>query len=146
MHTRQIIALSLLFACTAGCDNPDTPAAGEPATSAPVPKATSATATPPIPDADVARRFDCQAHTTVVVLQDGSAQVTLPGGDRHALAAIAGSDPQAYSGETLNFTIYPDATHPTDAGAGSGARPGRMGVAYLAQQDGARELACHQTQ
>ena len=74
-------------------------------------------------DEHVVRRFDCQADTGVALLDDGSARVSLPGGERHSLARVANSDPSVYTGDSLYFTITPDA-------------------AYLSQQDGLRELAC----
>src|SRR3546814_12539641 len=70
----SIITAAVIASCVAGCgdraattaDTTTPPAAAETATPAPV-------------DPD-ARRFDCQADTAVVVL-DGTARVTLPGGE-----------------------------------------------------------------
>src|SRR3546814_305783 len=90
-----------------------------PPAAAEAPAAKTATPAPVDPDA---RRFDCQADTAVVVL-DGTARVTLPGGELHALQKVAESDPEVYVGDSLYFTLGADAAH-------------------LSQQDGMRELAC----
>ena len=120
MHKLPAIALALLLACAAGCG--DRPAPDDTGATAPRPADGAA---PPATDGDegVARRFDCQPDTRVVLFDDGSARATLPGGERHPLAPVAGSDPPVYTGNSLYFTITADG-------------------AYLSQQDGARELAC----
>ena len=74
-------------------------------------------------DERVTQHYGCQAGTGVELLDDGTARVSLPGGERHTLTRVANSDPQVYAGDSLYFTIQEDA-------------------AYLSQQDGARELAC----
>src|SRR3546814_1468302 len=114
MGKLSIITAAVIASCVAGCgdraattaDTTTPPAAAETATPAPV-------------DPD-ARRFDCQADTAVVVL-DGTARVTLPGGELHALQKVAESDPEVYVGDSLYFTLGADAAH-------------------LSQQDGMREL------
>jgi hypothetical protein len=115
---------ALLLACLAGCG--DHSAATE--TDSDAARAGTATETAPAAageDDNVAARYACQADTDVVVLDDGSARVSLPGGERHTLNRIADSDPPVYAGDSLFFTIQADAAH-------------------LSQQDGARELACTQ--
>jgi hypothetical protein len=107
----------LLLACLTGCgDRSATPAdaAGAGATSGP-----SASGE----DDNATARYACQADTAVVVLDDGTARVSLPGGERHTLERVADSSPQVYAGDSLYFTINADEAH-------------------LSQQDGARELAC----
>src|SRR3546814_17654958 len=92
MGKLSIITAAVIASCVAGCgdraattaDTTTPPAAAEAATPAPV-------------DPD-ARRFDCQADTAVVVL-DGTARVTLPGGELHALQQVAESDPEVYRSE-----------------------------------------------
>jgi hypothetical protein len=116
----------LLLACLAGCG--DHSAATETETDPDAARAGTATETAPAAageDDNVAARYACQADTDVVVLDDGSARVSLPGGERHTLNRIADSDPPVYAGDSLFFTIQADAAH-------------------LSQQDGARELACTQ--
>lgn len=116
------IAIALMLACVAGCG--DRSAADDPAAAAPqAAEDAKSTPTPSDDDEHVARRFGCQAETEVALLDDGSARVSLPAGERHSLARIADSDPPVYTGDSLYFTIGPDA-------------------AYLSQQDGMRELAC----
>lgn len=121
MGKLSIITAAIIVSCVAGCgDQPATTAdsAAPPAATEPAP----AQATTPAPLDPNARRFDCQADTAVVVL-DGTARVTLPGGERHTLQKIADSDPEVYIGDSLYFTLGADAAH-------------------LSQQDGMRELAC----
>src|SRR3546814_9285654 len=104
MGKLSIITAAVIASCVAGCgdraattaDTTTPPAAAETATPAPV-------------DPD-ARRFDCQADTAVVVL-DGTARVTLPGGELHALPKVADSDPEVYVGDALYFTLGADAAH-----------------------------------
>src|SRR3546814_9553218 len=91
-----------------------------PPAAAEAPAAKTATPAPVDPDA---RRFDCQADTAVVVL-DGTARVTLPGGELHALQKVAESDPEVYVGDSLYFTLGADAAH-------------------LSQQDGMRRSEEH---
>lgn len=121
MGKLSIITAAIIVSCAAGCgDQPAATAdsAAPPAATEPAP----AQATTPAPLDPDARRFDCQADTAVVVL-DGTARVTLPGGERHTLQKIADSDPEVYIGDSLYFTLGADAAH-------------------LSQQDGMRELAC----
>src|SRR3546814_14738451 len=104
MGKLSIITAAVIASCVAGCgdraattaDTTTPPAAAETATPAPV-------------DPD-ARRFDCQADTAVVVL-DGTARVTLPGGELHALQQVADRDPAVYVGDSLYFTLGADAAH-----------------------------------
>src|SRR5690606_32333800 len=113
MRKLTAIAAAFLLSCIAGCgERPATDTTGS--TEAPAPPA------PVDPDA---LRYDCQADTSVAVLADGTARVTLPGGERHELARVADSDPEVYTGDSLYFTVGADAAH-------------------LSQQDGTRELAC----
>jgi len=114
MRKPSAIAAAFLLSCVAGCG--ERPATADTTGST----AASAPAAPADPDAI---RYDCQADTSVAVLADGTARVTLPGGERHELARVAGSDPEVYTGDSLYFTVGADA-------------------AYLSQQDGTRELAC----
>ena len=121
MGKLSIITAAIIASCAAGCgdhaastvDTTTPPAAAEASA------AKTATPTPVDPDA---RRFDCQADTAIVVLH-GTARVTLPGGESHALQRVADSDPEVYIGDSLYFTLGADAAH-------------------LSQQDGMRELAC----
>ena len=133
MRTLPALAMAILLACIAGCGD-RTPPSPTTDTSTDSP----ADAARPADDEGVVRRFDCQADTTVAVLDSGDARVSLPGGQRHVLSPVAGSDPQVYTGDTLYFTI--------DAGPADTAAPGESsagaGTAHLSQQDGARELAC----
>src|SRR3546814_18989497 len=76
-----------------------------PPAAAEAPAAKTATPAPVDPDD---RRFDCQADTAVVVL-DGTARVTLPGGELHALQKVAESDPEVYASDSLYFTLVADA-------------------------------------
>ena len=115
-----LAATVLLCAAAAGCgDRPAATAAQtpEPGTTAPPP------AEGPGTDEHVTRRFSCQAGTGVELLDDGTVRVSLPGGERHALTRVAGSEPQVYTGDSLYFTV-------------------QEGAAHLSQQDGTRELAC----
>src|SRR3546814_19026871 len=124
MGKLSIITAAVIASCVAGCgdraattaDTTTPPAAAE------APAAKTATPAPVDPDA---RRFDCQADTAVVVL-DGTARVTLPGGELHALQKVAESDPEVYVGDSLYFTLGAAAAH-------------------LSQPDGRRELACSET-
>jgi len=113
MRKLPAIAAAFLLSCVAGCG--ERPATTDTTAST----ATPAPAAPVDPDA---LRYDCQADTSVAVA-DGTARVTLPGGERHELARVADSDPEVYTGDSLYFTVGADA-------------------AYLSQQDGTRELAC----
>ncbi len=117
----SIVTAAVIASCVAGCGDRPTPTAdtAAPPTAAQTAPAKTATSAPADPDA---RRFDCQADTGVVLL-DGTAQVTLPGGESYALQKVADSDPQVYVGDSLYFTLGADAAH-------------------LSQQDGMRELAC----
>ncbi len=119
MHKLPAAVTTLLLACLAGCGDRATPDADPVAPQATEPAASP----PPMDDEHVVRRFDCQADTGVVLLDDGSARVSLPGGERHPLARVAGSEPAVYTGDSLYFSIGQDAAH-------------------LSQQDGMRELAC----
>lgn len=122
MGKLSIISTAIVVACVAGCgDRPATTAdtATAPPAATATPPAKTATPVPVDPDA---RRFDCQADTAVVVLND-TARVSLPGGERYTLQKIADSDPEVYIGDSLYFTLGADAAH-------------------LSQQDGMRELAC----
>src|SRR3546814_10615416 len=120
MGKLSIITAAVIASCVAGCgdraattaDTTTPPAAAE------APAAKTATPAPVDPDA---RRFDCQADTAVVVL-DGTARVTLPGGELPALQKVAERDPEVYVGDSLYFTPGADAAH-------------------FSQQDGMRELA-----
>jgi len=125
MRTLPALTATALLACMAGCGERAAPAADS---SAPTSSATG----PAVAESDegVAHRFDCQAGTTVAVLDNGDARVSLPGGEHHLLSQVAGSEPQVYTGDTLYFTIAPASN---DAGART---------AHLSQQDGMRELAC----
>ena len=121
MGKLSIFVAIAITSCVAGCG--DRPAATAntdvPPAAADTTPAKTATPAPVDPDA---RRFDCQAGTDVVVL-DGTARVTLPGGESYALQKVADSDPEVYIGDSLYFTLGADAAH-------------------LSQQDGMRELAC----
>ena len=119
---RDLFALAatvLVCAAAAGCG--DRPAAT--AAQTPEPVATAPSPADASTDEHVTRRFSCQAGTGVELLDDGTVRVSLPGGERHALTRVAGSEPQVYTGDSLYFTI-------------------QEGAAHLSQQDGARELAC----
>ena len=120
---RDLFALAatvLVCAAAAGCgDRPAATAARTPEPVATAPPSADASSA----DEHVTRRFSCQAGTGVELLDDGTVRVSLPGGERHALTRVAGSDPQVYTGDSLYFTI-------------------QAGAAHLSQQDGARELAC----
>ncbi|MDN5782693.1 MAG: hypothetical protein L0H23_11870, partial [Luteimonas sp.] len=109
----------LLAGCLAGCGDrsPATPASAAIAPATPTPPASVED------DGNVATRYTCQADTEVVLLEHGAARVSLPGGERHSLERVAGSDPQVYAGDSLYFTLGADSAH-------------------LSQEDGARELAC----
>lgn len=111
------IAAAFLLSLTAGCG--ERPATADTTGSTAIPA-------PAAPVDPGALGYDCQAETSVAVLVDGTARVTLPGGERHELARVAGSDPAVYAGDSLYFTVGADA-------------------AYLSQQDGTRELACSRT-
>ncbi len=113
-------ATMLLCAAAAGCGDRSSATAMD----APDPgNTTSPPTTAPGADEHVTRRYSCQADTAVELLDDGTARVSLPGGERHTLTRVADSVPQVYTGDSLYFTIREDAAH-------------------LSQQDGARELAC----
>lgn len=117
----------LLLACLAGCGDRSavTTDTGTDTAAAPA-KAEAATEAAPAAageDDNVTARYACQADTGVVVLDNRSARVSLPGGERHTLEHVADSDPQVYAGDSLYFTIQADSAH-------------------LSQQDGTRELAC----
>jgi hypothetical protein len=116
---KSAITPVLLLACLTGCGDRSAVPAGAGA---------GATAGPPASgeDDNATARYDCQADTAVVVLDDGTARVSLPGGERHTLERVADSRPHVYAGDSLYFTIDADAAH-------------------LSQQDGARELACTKT-
>ncbi|MFC3716880.1 hypothetical protein ACFONC_12030 [Luteimonas soli] len=121
MGKLSIITVAVIASCVAGCG--DRPAATADTAAAPAAtETTPAKAVAPAPVDPDARRFDCQADTAVVVL-DGTARATLPGGESYALEKIADSDPEVYVGDSLYFTLGADAAH-------------------LSQQDGMRELAC----
>ncbi|GAA3933394.1 hypothetical protein [Luteimonas lutimaris] len=139
MRTLPTLATALLAACLAGCGNnapPPAPAPDKPAAGAPADAAASAR-----DDEGVLRRFDCQAGTTVAVLANGDARVSLPGGQQHFLSPVAGSEPQVYTGDTLYFTVEAASA---DADTADAASTGAA-TAHLSQQDGARELACGET-
>jgi len=131
MRSISISMATALLTCLAGCGERATPESAVPATdtATPAPRATGPTAAES--DEGVVHRFDCQADTTVAVLDNGDARVSLPGGERHVLSPVAGSEPQVYTGDSLYFTI---GTSVDDAGART---------AHLSQQDGMRELACN---
>jgi hypothetical protein len=74
-------------------------------------------------DAGAAMRYTCQANTSVALLRDGSARVSLPDGTNVDLERIVGSNPTVFTGSSLYFTT-----------GDHGAR--------LSQQDGSNELAC----
>ena len=137
MHTLSIFTATALLACLAGCGGPKPPEPASPAPGTPgsAPRAAAAAPAAPAataPDGDVVHRFDCQAGTTVALLENGDARVSLPGGERYVLSPVAGSEPRVYTGDSLYFTI---AAARTDAGTRT---------AYLSQQDGMRELACNE--
>ena len=121
MGKLSIFTAAIIVSCLAGCGDrsEDTAASAAPPAAADTTPAKTATPAPMDPDA---RRFDCQGDTDVVVL-DGTARVTLPGGESYALQKVADSDPEVYVGDSLYFTLGADAAH-------------------LSQQDGMRELAC----
>src|SRR5690606_7296883 len=100
VRTLPALAMAILLACIAGCGD-RTPPSPTTDTSTDSP----ADAARPANDEGIVRRFDCQADTTVAVLDSGDARVSLPGGQRHVLSPVAGSDPQVYAGDTLYFTI-----------------------------------------
>src|SRR3546814_13356371 len=118
MGKLSIITAAVIASCVAGCgdraattaDTTTPPAAAETATPAPV-------------DPD-ARRFDCQADPAVVVL-DGTARVTLTGGELHALQKVADSDQEVYVGDSMYFPLGPVEDH-------------------LSHQQGEPKLACTQ--
>ncbi len=118
MGKLSLVTAAVIASCVAGCGDRPTPTVD---TAAPPAAAQTAPAKAAPADPD-ARRFDCQADTGIVLL-DGTAQVTLPGGESYALQKVADSDPQVYVGDSLYFTLDADAAH-------------------LSQQDGTRELAC----
>jgi len=121
MGKQYTVAPLLLLACLAGCDNQDaTPGATDNTSAAAAPAPT-----PPASNEDdgIVARYTCQADTDVAILENGAARVSLPGGERHALERVVGSDPEVYAGDSLYFRID-------------------VGSAHLSQQDGARELAC----
>lgn len=112
-------AAMILLGAVAGCSDRQ---AASPPQRAPA----TARAAPPVASEEgqhVARRYTCQADTGVVLLDNGTARVSLPGGERHTLTSVADSEPQVYTGDSLYFTLQGKSAH-------------------LSQQDGARELAC----
>lgn len=116
MGKLSAITPALLLACLAGCGD---------RSAMPTDAGAGVETTPPASgeEDNLTARYGCQAETTVVVLDDGTARVSLPGGERHTLERVADSNPQVYAGDSLYFTVGADAAH-------------------LSQQDGARELAC----
>ena len=121
MGKLSIFVAIAIASCAAGCGDRSAATANTDVPPAAAETTPAKTATPAPVDPD-ARRFDCQAGTDVVVL-DGTARVTLPGGESYALQKVADSDPEVYVGDSLYFTLGADAAH-------------------LSQQDGMRELAC----
>ncbi|MGN7726088.1 hypothetical protein ACTJIL_09760 [Luteimonas sp. 22616] len=115
----------LLLACLTGCGDRSTVTTdtGTGTDTAAAPAKAEAAPAAAGEDDNVTARYACQADTGVVVLDNRSARVSLPGGERHTLQHVADSDPQVYAGDSLYFTIQADSAH-------------------LSQQDGARELAC----
>ena len=116
MGKLSVITPVLLLACLAGCGD---------RSAIPADAGAGVETTPPASgeEDNVTARYDCQADTAVVIFEDGTARVSLPGGERHTLEQVADSNPQVYAGDSLYFTVGADAAH-------------------LSQQDGARELAC----
>src|SRR5690606_15542446 len=107
MGKLSIISTAIVVACVAGCgDRPTTTTDTATAPPAPPPPKPA----PPVPVDPEPRRFDCQADTAVVVLND-TARVSLPGGERYTLQKIADSDPEVYIGDSLYFTLGADAAH-----------------------------------
>jgi guanyl-specific ribonuclease Sa len=113
----------LLLACLAGCGDRSAVTTDTGTDTAAAPAKAEAAPAAAGEDDNATARYACQADTAVVVLDDGTARVSLPGGERHTLERVADSDPQVYAGDSLYFTIQADSAH-------------------LSQQDGARELAC----
>jgi hypothetical protein len=115
----------LLGSFITACNSPR----GDAATNAVAPAAES---TPPTqaaiePDADVTTHYACDAGTSVAMLQNGRARVSLPDGSSVDLARVAGSQPAVFAGSSLYFTI--------------GDRD-----AHLSQQDDTNELVCERAE
>ena len=115
-----LAATVLLCGAVAGCGDRSATTAVD------TPEPGTASKAPTSADEHVTHRYSCQADTAVELLDDGTARVSLPGGERHTLTPVANSDPQVYTGDSLYFTVEEDTAH-------------------LSQQDGSRELACADT-
>lgn len=113
-----LLAASSITGCSTRQDDAATNAVAPAATEDPSPAQAAANQ-----DADVTARYTCEAGTSVAMLRDGHARVSLPDGSSVDLARIAGSQPAVFTGSSLYFTIG-------DRGA------------HLSQQDETNELAC----
>lgn len=119
MKILHAIPLILVVACLASCDARHGEARSGTAASDNAPPSHRAKDQ----GIDVAMHYTCEAGTSVALLRDGSARVSLPDGSRVDLERIVGSKPTVFTGSSLYFTTG-------DHGA------------YLSQQDGSNELAC----
>jgi len=127
MYVNCAIPLALLLASAiAGCDRDQARDRNDVAPTAPHAAQPTATTSAAGDDPDVASVYTCEAGTSVAILQDGNARVSLPDGSKVGLARIGGSKPVAFTGSSLYFTLDEHR-------------------AYLSQEDESNELACRRT-